>query len=126
VDFVFSAQYLRTGTAGYSGNGMRQVPLSELPRPVSVQRGWASWDHRNAAAGPGRVISTYFRHDSLLLGFCVLYGVSILLVISSSTEEQRIPLFIWLDQIQVILFADLTCMTLFGVILRSQAPASMA
>jgi diguanylate cyclase (GGDEF)-like protein len=42
-----------------------------------------------------------------------LGGAPVLLAISSPTQEQRIPLFVWLDGIQVILTAYLTYITLF-------------
>jgi diguanylate cyclase (GGDEF)-like protein len=45
-----------------------------------------------------------------------LYGAPILLAISSSAEEQRIPLFIWLDGIQIAVTAYLTYLTLFAVV----------
>lgn len=43
-----------------------------------------------------------------------LYGAPILLAISLPAEEQRIPLFIWLDGIQAILTAYLTYIALFA------------
>jgi len=45
-----------------------------------------------------------------------LYGVPILLAISPSPSEQRIPIFIWLDGIQAILTAYLAYITLFAVV----------
>jgi diguanylate cyclase (GGDEF)-like protein len=44
-----------------------------------------------------------------------LYGVPLLLAISSSSEEERIPLLIWLDSIQALLTAYLAYITLFEV-----------
>lgn len=45
-----------------------------------------------------------------------LYGVPILLAISSPAQKQRISLFIWLDGIQAILTAFLTYITLFDAV----------
>jgi diguanylate cyclase (GGDEF)-like protein len=45
-----------------------------------------------------------------------LYGVPILLAISSPAEEQRVPLFVWLDGIQAVLTAYLTYIALFAVV----------
>ena len=45
-----------------------------------------------------------------------LYGVPILLAISSSTESERLPLFIWIDGIQATLTAYLTYVTIFSVV----------
>lgn len=45
-----------------------------------------------------------------------LYGVPVLLAISFPAEEQRIPLFIWLDGLQAVLTAYLTYITLFAVV----------
>ena len=61
-----------------------------------------------------------FQHISAIIAFFsdfvfLLYGVPILLAISSPAEEQRIPLFVWLDGIQIILTAYLTYITLFAV-----------
>jgi diguanylate cyclase (GGDEF)-like protein len=62
-----------------------------------------------------------FQHVSASVAFFsdfafFLYGVPILLAISSPAEEQRIPLFIWLDGLQAILTAYLTYITLFAVV----------
>jgi diguanylate cyclase (GGDEF)-like protein len=62
-----------------------------------------------------------FQHISSTIAFFsdfvfFLYGVPILLAISSPSEEQRIPLFIWLDGIQAVLTAYLTYITLFAVV----------
>jgi diguanylate cyclase (GGDEF)-like protein len=62
-----------------------------------------------------------FQHISATIAFFsdfvfFLYGVPILLAISSPAEEQRIPLFVWLDGIQIILTAYLTYITLFAVV----------
>ena len=62
-----------------------------------------------------------FQHISAAVAFFsdfffFLYGVPVLLAISSPAEEQRIPLFVWLDGIQVILTAYLTYITLFAVV----------
>jgi diguanylate cyclase (GGDEF)-like protein len=45
-----------------------------------------------------------------------LYGVPVLLAISFPRQEQRVPLFIWLDAVQALLTAYLTYVTLFAVI----------
>jgi diguanylate cyclase (GGDEF)-like protein len=62
-----------------------------------------------------------FQHISSTAAFfsdfvLFLYGVPVLLSISSSTQEQRIPLFVWLDGIQAVLTAYLTYITLFAVV----------
>jgi diguanylate cyclase (GGDEF)-like protein len=48
--------------------------------------------------------------------FLFLYGVPVLLAISSPTQEQRIQLFVWLDGIQAVLTAYLAYITLFAVV----------
>jgi diguanylate cyclase (GGDEF)-like protein len=45
-----------------------------------------------------------------------LYGVPVLLAISLPSEEQRIPLFVWLDGAQALLTAYLTYIALFAVV----------
>ena len=62
-----------------------------------------------------------FQHVSATAAFFsdfvfFLYGVPVLLAISSPAEEQRIPLFVWLDGLQAILTAYLTYITLFAVV----------
>jgi diguanylate cyclase (GGDEF)-like protein len=62
-----------------------------------------------------------FQHISSTVAFFsdfvfFLYGVPILLAISSPTQEQRIPLFVWLDGMQAALTAYLTYITLFAVV----------
>ena len=62
-----------------------------------------------------------FQHISSTIAFFsdfvfFLYGVPVLLAISSPSEEQRIPLFVWLDGIQAVLTAYLTYITLFAVV----------
>jgi diguanylate cyclase (GGDEF)-like protein len=62
-----------------------------------------------------------FPHISVMFAYIsdfafFLYGVPVLLAISSPAEGQRIPLFIWLDGIQAVLTAYLTYITLFGVV----------
>jgi diguanylate cyclase (GGDEF)-like protein len=62
-----------------------------------------------------------FQHISATIAFFsdfvfFLYGVPILLAISSPAEEQRIPLFVWLDGIQALLTAYLSYITLFAVV----------
>jgi diguanylate cyclase (GGDEF)-like protein len=62
-----------------------------------------------------------FQHISATIAFFsdfvfFLYGVPVLLAISSPAEDQRIPFFVWLDAIQAILTAYLTYLTLFAVI----------
>ncbi|MFM0501407.1 GGDEF domain-containing protein [Paraburkholderia caffeinilytica] len=49
--------------------------------------------------------------------FCFfLYGVPILLAISSVSNKQRIPLFVWMDGIQAVLTAYLAYITIFTVV----------
>jgi diguanylate cyclase (GGDEF)-like protein len=62
-----------------------------------------------------------FQHISPTITFIsdfafFLYGVPVLLAISSPADGQRISFFVWLDGIQAILTAYLTYITLFGVI----------
>ncbi|SOF00159.1 hypothetical protein SAMN05446635_8212 [Burkholderia sp. OK233] len=49
--------------------------------------------------------------------FCFfLYGVPVLLAISSVSSRQRIPLFVWMDGIQAGLTAYLAYITIFTVV----------
>ncbi len=45
-----------------------------------------------------------------------LYGVPVLLAISSPAESQVLPFFVWMDGIQAVLTAYLTYITIFSVV----------
>lgn len=67
-------------------------------------------------------VSSMFAYVSDFVFF--LYGVPVLLAISSPAEGQRVSLFIWLDGIQAVLTAYLTYVTLFGVVPFSSSATS--
>jgi diguanylate cyclase (GGDEF)-like protein len=82
-----------------------------------VQCRFTSLDHRNPALCLGGALSALSSSAAFFSDFFLfLYGVPVLLAISSPTQEQRIQLFVWLDGIQAVLTAYLAYITLFTVV----------
>jgi diguanylate cyclase (GGDEF)-like protein len=55
-----------------------------------------------------------------------LYGVPVLLAISSGSAEQRVPIFLWIDAIQSLLAGFLVYVSIFSVVPLSDTPPAPA